>query len=331
MANLSLADVKSRMDPDGSHAQVVEVLAQSCPIHKQAVWRPGNLPTGNLTTRRSGLPSIGYRSINTGIVASKSTTTQITDTCCLIEGNSEIDREVLKIEKDAKAFRWSEDSAFIEKFNQTYSTALIYGNVLDDPEQFNGLAARYNALSSTKGAFGYQIVSAGGSDTDMTSMWLVAWGDKSIHCIYPEGSMAGLDIYDAGLQRVTDSNGYPYYAYCTNFTWKPGLAVKDPRYVARVANIDISALITFDSGSDSAPLLLQKAVQAKNKIQDFSSVKPVWYCNETVYTWLEIMLSSNKNVYITRQELMGQMPQLYVCGIPVEKVDAILNTETAIS
>lgn len=331
MANLTLADIKNRMDPDGSHAQVVEVLTQSCPIHKHAVWKEGNLPTGNQTTRRSGLPTIGFRAINAGIAQSKSTTTQVVDTCCLIEGNSEIDKAVMKIEKDPKAFRWSEDMAFVEKFNQTFSTAFVYGNVTEDPEKFNGLAARYGTISATKGAFGYQIVSAGGSDTDMTSMWLVAWGDKSVHCIYPSGSQAGLEINDMGVQRVMDTNQYPYYAWCTNFVWTPGLAVKDPRYVARVANIDTSALATYNSGSDSSPKLLDIAIRAKNKIQDFASVKPVWYVNETVYTWLEVMLQNKSNVHLTMKEAQNALPQLYLAGIPVEKVDAILNTETAIS
>ena len=331
MPNLTLADIKNRMDPDGSHAQVVEVLAQANPIHIDAVWREGNLPTGNQTTRRSGLPSIGFRSINQGIQASKSTTNQVVDTCCLIEGNSEIDRQVLKIEKDPKEFRWSEDMAFIEKFNQTFSSAFIYGDVTQDPEKFNGLAARYKAMSTTKGELGYQIVSAGGSDTDMTSMWLVAWGDKSVHCIYPSCSKAGLYITDLGLQRVTDSNGYPYLAWCTNFVWTPGLAVKDPRYVARIANIDKSALATFNSGSDTSPKLLDLAVKAKNKIQDFASVKPVSYCNEDVYTGIELMLTNKSNIHVTMREAMGRLPELFLCGIPVRKVDSILNTETAIS
>jgi hypothetical protein len=319
------------MDPDGSHAQVVEVLAQSCPLHIDGVWKEGNLPTGNQTTRRTGLPSIGFRAINAGIQQSKSVTAQVVDTCCLIEGNSEIDKQVLKIEKDPKQFRWSEDMAFVEKFNQTFSTAFVYGDVTQDPEKFNGLAARYNAISTTKGSFGYQIVSAGGSDTDMTSAWLVAWGDKSIHCIYPSGSQAGLEINDMGQQRVTDASGYPYYAWCTNFVWTPGLAVKDPRYVARVANIDTSALATYNSGSDTSPKLIDLMTRAKNKIQDFASVKPVWYVNETVYTWLEVMLMNKSNLQLTMKEMLNGMPVLYFAGIPIRKVDAILNTETAIS
>lgn len=331
MPNLTLSDIKNRMDPNGGHAQVVEVLNNSCPIHLDAVWREGNLPTGNQTTRRSGLPSVGFRSINNGIEQSKSTTTQVVDTCCLIEGNSEIDKQVLKIEKDPKEFRWSEDMAFVEKFNQVFSSAFVYGDVTQDPEKFNGLAARYGAASATKGSFGYQIVKAGGSGTDNTSAWLVAWGDKSIHCIYPSGSKAGLEIQDMGLQRVTDTSTYPYYAWCTNFVWTPGLSVKDPRYVARVANIDVSDLVTYNSGSDTSPKLLDLMIRAKNKIQDFASVKPAWYVNETVYTWLEVMLYNKSNIHLTMKEAVGGLPTLYFAGIPVRKVDAILSNEATVS
>jgi len=45
---------------------------------------------------------------------------------------------------------------------------------------------------------------------------------------------------DMGKQRVLDSDGNPYYAMEEKFTWHMGLAVKDWRYVARIANIDVS-------------------------------------------------------------------------------------------
>jgi hypothetical protein len=329
--NLTLLDLKSRMDPNGAHAEVVETLAKSCPLHIDAVWKEGNLKTGNLTTRRSGLPTIGRRSINHGIPGSRSKTTQVTDTCVLYEGNSEIDVELMKLAKDKKEFRWGEDAAFIEAFNQYFSEDMIYGDTTQDPESFNGLAVRYNTLTGSKGSFGYQVVSAGGSGSDNTSAWFVAWCDKGIHCVYPEGSQAGLEISDKGEQRVTDSDGKPYYAWCTNFTWKPGLAVRDPQFASRVANIDVSDLITFGSGSDTSPKMIQKLILAKNRIKRFENTKPALYVNDLLYAWLEIMLTDKANVYVTKQELTGKMPELFFSGIPIRKCDSILSNESAVS
>ncbi len=329
--NLTLMDLKSRMDPNGAHAEVIEVLAKSCPLHIDAVWKEGNLKTGNLTTRRSGLPSIGRRTINKGIPGSASKTTQVVDTCVNYEGNSEIDVMFLKLAKDKKEFRWGEDSAFIEKFNETFSEDMIYGDTTQDPSNFNGLAVRYNTLTGDKGSFGYQVVSAGGAGSDNTSIWIVAWSDKGIHCVYPEGSQAGLEISDKGEQRVTDTTGNPFYAWCTNFVWTPGLAVRDPQYAARLANIDVSDLITFGSGSDTSPKLIQKLILAKNRIKRFENTRPAMYVNDLVYSWLEIMLSDKSNVYVTRRELMDKMPELFFAGIPIRKCDAILSNEAKVS
>lgn len=328
---VTLADLRKRMDPNGSVAQVADILNQTNVILKDALWKEGNLPTGMVVTQRTGLPSIGFRALNSGVAKSKSTTKQVVDTCCIIEGNSEIDVDILEIQSNKKAFRYSEDMAFVEKFNQTLATALMYGDVDTDPEKFNGLNKRFNALSTTKGNAGYQIISAGGSGSDNTSAWLVGWGDKSCFMVYPQGSEAGLEMNDRDIQRVTDSGGNPYYAYCTNFKWKPGFSVRDHRYIARVGNIDVSDLATFNSGSDTSPKLIDKMILAKNRIPEFGMIKPAWYVNETVYSWLEVMLINKNNVYITRRELQDQPPELFLSGIPVRKVDAILNTEAAIS
>lgn len=329
--NLTLMDLKSRMDPNGAHAEVIEVLAQSCPLHIDAVWKEGNLKTGNLTTRRSGLPKIGRRIVNKGIPGSASKTTQIVDTCVNYEGNSEIDVLLMKLAKDKKEFRWGEDSAFIESFNQLFSKDMIYGDTTQDPESFNGLTVRYNTLTGDKGSFGYQVVSAGGAGSDNTSIWTVAWSDKGIHCVYPEGSQAGLEISDKGEQRVTDTTGNPFYAWCTNFVWTPGLAVRDPQYASRLANIDVSDLITFGSASDTSPKLIQKLILSKNRIKRFENTRPAMYVNDLIYSWLEIMLTDKNNVYVTKRELTDKMPELFFSGIPIRKCDAILSNEAKVS
>jgi len=134
------------------------------------------------------------------------------------------------------------------------------------------------------------------------------------------------------LDELYDTNSNKYYGYCTNFKWKPGIAVKNFRKVARVANIDMSDLITYGSGSDTSVNLVNKFILAKNRIYNLSG-NAVWYVNETVFSWLEIMLNNPKagSLYVSRQELMGKLPQLYVCGIPVRMCDAILGTESTIS
>lgn len=327
---VTLADLKQRTDPDGTLAQILEVLSLDNQIVADCRWMEGNLPTGNVTTQRSSIPTVSTRALNSGVAKTKSQTKQVTDTCCLLEANSEIDVDVLEIQNNKEGYRASEDAAHAEGFRQKVATMMFYGDTNDKPEEFNGLSVRYGTISTTKTNPGYQIISAGGSGSDNTSAWLVEWGDQAVMGIYPKNSMAGLDVQDKGVQRVLDASNNPYYAYCTNMKWKPGLAVKNYRKVSRIANIDVSDLITFGSASDTSANLIQKFILGKNRIYQLGA-NAYWYVNETVYSWLEIMLMSKENVYITRQELMNKPPQLYFAGIPVRLCDALLSTEATIS
>lgn len=327
--SVNLLDIKSRLDPNGLMAKVIEVLALENQIIADMQWMEGNLPTGNVTTQRSSIPTPGVRRLNEGATRKKSTTKQVTDTCCLLEDNSEIDEEVLALAPNKEAYRLSEDAAFTEGFRQKVATMDFYGDSDTTPGEFNGLGVRFNTISTTKTKPGYQIISAGGTGSVNASAWFIDWSDQAVCGIYPKGSTAGLETRDQGLLRVTDDSSNPFYAYCTNFKWKPGLAVKDYRKVARVANIDTTALQTFDSSSDTSANLIQKFILAKNRLNMPNNV--FCYVNELVYSWFEIMLTSKSNVWITKQELQGTFPQLYFAGIPIRKCDALLSTEATIS
>lgn len=329
---VTLADIRARQDPNGLMAQVLEVLALENQILADMRWMEGNLPTGNLTTQRTSIPKPGTRRLNEGAKSSKSTTKQVTDTCCILEDNSDIDEEVLALAPDKEKYRTSEDAAFTEGFRQEVARLVFYGNTDAYESEFNGLDVRYNKLSTVKGKAGYQIISAGGSGNVNASAWLIDHdkNGQGMAGIYPKGSVAGLTTRDMGLIQMTDASGKKYWGYSTNFKWKPGIAVKNFRKVARVGNIDTTALQTFGSGSDTSPKLIQKFILAKNRIQN-KSANAVWYVNELLFSWLEIMLTDKNNVYITRQELMGKAPQLYINGDPVRMCDALLNTEQTIS
>lgn len=329
---VTLSDILARQDPNGLMARVLEVLSLENQILADMRWMEGNLPTGNVTTQRTSIPTPGARRLNEGAGKAKSSTKQVTDTCCILEINSEIDEEVLALAPNKESYRASEDAAFTEGFRQKVAQLVFYGNTDANEAEFNGLDVRFNKISTVKNKPGNQIISAGGSGSVNASAWLIDHdaNGQGVTGIYPRGSTAGLDTRDMGLLRLTDASGNPFYGYCTNFKWKPGIAVKNFKKVARVANIDTTNLQTFGSGSDISPLLIQKFILAQNRIQDMSG-NAVWYVNELLYSWLQIMLMDKKNVYITRQELMGKSPQLYFNGVPVRKCDALLSTEATIS
>lgn len=324
---LTLSEWAKRVDPDGKHAKIVEILNQTNEIIDDAMWVEGNLPTGHRTTVRGGLPTPTWRLLNYGVPVSKSVTTQVTDTCGMLEGYSEVDKALADLNGNTAEFRMSEDKPFLEAMNQTVASAVFYGNSDTDPEKIMGLGPRYNSLSAGNGE---NILDGGGTGSDNTSIWLVTWGDNTCHMIFPKGSKMGLQHNDKGQVTLQDANNNNYEGYRTHYKWDLGLTVRDWRYVVRIANIDVSDLTTFGAGTDNSAPLIRLMVQAYNQIPSTGMGNMALYCNKTVKTWLDIMALEKTNVQLSIDEYDGK-PITRFHGIPIRKCDVILNTEAQVS
>lgn len=330
---LTLLDWAKRTDPDGKIAAVTEVLTEYNEILDDITFIEGNLPTGHKATVRSSLPTAQWRLVNEGVTRTKSTSSQITFTCGMLEAYSEIDKDLALLNGNTSEFRYTEDVAHIESMNQAFSETLIYGDVSTDPEKFTGLAPNYD--SSSSGTTYGNVVSAGGSSSDNTSIWLVGWSPATITGIFPKGSKAGLQVQDLGEQTVYDSNSKPFQAYRTHFQWKCGVAIKDWRYVVRIANIDISNLETAGDASDSSANVLKYMSKALDLLPPNGTVRPVFYANKRVRAMLRVKMLDKSNVFISLQEMKSPIsgfnrPTLMFQGVPVRRVDQIDNTEAAI-
>lgn len=325
---LTLADHAKRLDPDGKVPAVAELLSQTNEILEDAVFIEGNLPTGHQVTIRTGLPTVYWRSINAGVPLSKSTTAQVTEACGMLEAYSETDKDLAELNGNTSAFRLSEDQAFLEAMNQAQATTMFYGNPGSDPKQYLGLASRYSSLSAGNGQ---NIISGGGSGSDQTSIYLVVWGENTVFCPFPKGSKAGLQHEDLGIDTVIDGSGGRYQAYRTHYQWKNGLVVKDWRYVVRIANIDTGALVSNTSPPDIIALMSR----AIDRIPNFGMGRASFYMNRTVYSFLRLQaLAKSQNVLAIEQGLSQfgtPMKWMSFMGIPLRKVDQILNTESVVS
>lgn len=202
--NATLADVAKRTDPDGSTADIVELLMQTNEVLTDMQWKEGNLTTGHRTTVRTGLPTVAWRLLNDGVQPSKSTTAQIDEACGKLEAWSEVDVAVANLNGNTAEFRLSEATAFIEAMNQEFSSTLFYGNSSTAPEEFTGLSIRYSDPSATNGS---NVIDAGGGGNDNMSIWLISWGMQTIHGIFPKGSTAGLQHHDHGEQTIETVGG----------------------------------------------------------------------------------------------------------------------------
>lgn len=321
---LTLADWANRQDESGKVATIVEMLNQSNPILDDMVWQEGNLPTGHRLTIRTGLPSVGFRTLNSGINSSKSLTNQVDEAVGIMEAISEVDVDLAKLNGDVAGFRLSEASAFVESMNQTFASTLFYGNAGVNPEQFTGLAPRYNSLSGTNAN---NIISAGSvTGNDTTSIWLVGWGNNSVFGVFPKGSQAGIYHEDLGEQLIQTSTTVGtgrLKAFVDRWQWKAGLAVADWRYAVRIANIDVSALVADTSGSTIK--LIELMSRAIDRLPGTGGIKPAFYMNRSVYSLLKIQAMNKSANALSLSQGLNQFDMAFE-GIPVRKVDAILGT-----
>lgn len=324
---LTLSEWAKRLDPDGKIASIIEILNDTNEVIQDMLFLEGNLPTGHRTTVRGGLPSLTWRLLNYGVPISKSQTKQITDTCGMLEGYSEVDKALADLNGNTAEFRMSEDKPFLEAMNQTVASAFFYGNSDTDPERIMGMAPRYNSTTAENGE---NVILGGGSGADNTSLWLVCWGANTVHMIFPKGSMAGLQHNDKGQVTLQDAAGNNYEGYRTHYKWDLGLTVRDWRYAVRIPNIDVSDLSTFGSGSDSSAPLIRLLVQAYHKIPAMGMGRAVIYANSTIKTWLDIMAMEKSNVNLTIDNYDGKVITGFR-GIPIRRCDALLNTEALVS
>ena len=325
---LTLADWAKRLDPDGKVPAVAELLSQSNEILEDAVFQEGNLPTGHRVIIRTGLPTAYWRSINQGIPTSKSTTAQVDESIGMLEAYAKIDKDLALLNGNTNAFRISEDSAFLEAMNQAQAQTLLYGNPATDPRQYLGLAPRYGAISGAGNA--QNVLDAGGVSTNNTSIYLVVWGDNTTFCTFPKGSKAGLAHDDQGELVVYDANSNPYQAFQTHYQWKNGLVVKDWRYVVRICNINTANLVAETAAADLVKLMSR----ALDRIPNLGMGRPAFYMNRTVYSMLRIQALNKSQTVLDINSGLNQFgtPSSWNTfeGVPLRRVDQILNTEARV-
>lgn len=321
---LTLLDYKTRVDPQGNIGAIAEVLSQQNSILEDIPWVQGNLETGHRTTIRTGLPTIYFRQLNQGVPPSKSTTVQVDEGCAMMEGRGQIDRDLAMLNGNTAAFRASENAPFLESMAQTFASKLFYGNVGFAPEEFTGMSTRYS--DDTLAINKENIIDGGGSGSDNTSIWLIGWGENSVHGIYPKGSTMGLQHEDLGLQDAFDASGNRFRAFLDWYQWKCGIVVRDWRFAVRIANIDVSNLVAETSAAD----ILELMAVAVDKIPKTEGVKLSFYANRVVRTMLRIQAMNRPNVYLTVGQEEGR-PKTDFDGIPIKIVDQLLRTESTVN
>lgn len=335
---VTLYDIAQGLDPDGKVARTINLLAQTNEILLDMTHMEANQPMGHKTSILTGLPTPIWRKLYQGVPPSKATRANVTDAIGMLEARSEVDVDAYKLNGNSAAWRLAEAQPFLEGMNQTMAETLLYGDTSVNPERFTGLVPRYNLLSAGNGG---NIIDAGGTGTDNTSVWLIVWGENTITGIYPKGQVAGLEHRDLGEIDAFDSDNNRYRALADLWKWNNGISLRDWRYVVRIANIDVSDLRaqTGTQAPTAATALMKLMIRAQALIPNMGMGRAAFYGNRTIKSLLSIAALDKSNAAVRIVDAANQFGRVapgYVqkdtefFGTPVRTVDRILNTEARV-
>jgi hypothetical protein len=329
---LNLMDLVQREKPDHTIATVCELLNQQNPALQDIRWSVCNDGTQNITYLRTKLPTASLLSVGGGVPVDKSNVSQITDTTARIGVASEVDKRIIELNGNSAAQRALEAKSMLEALNQKMMNLWFYGNATTgipttpDPLAFDGLAKRYGLLS---GGNAEQIIDAGGTSTDNTSIWFVVNGDKTISGLLPLGATAGVKhtAVNGGVPvSKTESNGNIREVYQDIWEWHTGMKVEDWRGAVRICNIDVSNLVSESGAAD----LIKLMIKAQHRLEPVEGMgTPVIYVSRTVAQMLDIQSLNKQSGSLTSETVDGKRKTMFR-GYQIRTIHQLLDTEARV-
>ncbi len=321
----------SSMDAKGQYIFAAKVMSKKCPFVQDMPLQASNQIMSNIGVRESYMPTPGTRRFNEGVSPTAVHSSQFTDPIAMVEDYSEVDYKLWKIQNDPNAWRQNKDARKIEAMTQKMEDLIIYGNIATDPGAFNGLATRFNSTSTRPNGSSdepYNVVSASGTGSDTTSLYVIEWGVNKVYGIYPKNLPGGLQIEDLGkVTKNTGSEAAPKYLEVlrTHFSWDMGLVVEDERCVQRMVNIEYT-------GSTNT-LDLSVLIDLVNQLPSMGdAANTVIYCNRQIKSQFDKLALDKTNGNFTQDasgDIFGRRVTRFQ-GIPIRVAEMLDNTETAI-
>ena len=330
--HMRVADVKSRLIGDKKTiGRTIEFMRQSDPFMDDMGWVECNSGENHESKYRTSLPSAHFRMVNDYIPRGKSSTQKQIDTTGSIEAWSEIDAEFIDgtaAEGRGADIRIDESKATIMGIGNASAQMMLYGSLAEDPRAFDGLSTRYSRLSDNKECIGNNIINAGGTGSDNTSIWVVNWSPQTIYGIYPKSGTVGVKREDFGrtIDKNSDGEGRPVYQ--DYYTRKLGLCIEDWRSTVRIANIDVTDLTSEAAAADIIDLLTDAFYKIPNAVRSIDGVNPVIYCSTAVAAALTKQ-SQKKTSPIVIDNSHGK-PVKSFWGYKIKECDAIVNNEECV-
>lgn len=335
---ITFRDLLSGRTPNGFvDKDIVDLVSQENPVLQDVLWKQCNKGREDIVTIRSGLPEAVVRSFYEGWTGSKQSKKQVANACCRCSTGIEFDWALYEQDKDKAAFLADEQRAHSSTLGDKVASLLFYGKVADDPKGINGFAttfSKYGAVSGSsmvtddKKAEFYCMSakpSSGASDA-FRSLFLIGWGAKSCHGIYPEGTSAGIKIDQLTNQYMSDGNGGNLKMGLQEMNWEAGLNIRDFRYCGRVANIDIEADPTASGAVDLCKYVRKLVTRVKT-----TGVTQRFYCCRLVFEAICEQFEKKTMANAIKYADLEQKKDASLLGIPVSFCDCMNIDETEVT
>lgn len=328
--NLTLSDITQQTAPDGSIADVINIMSQTNDILQDMTFQPCNDGTAHQDTIVTGLPQGAWVRYNEGRQPAKGVTAPIRAQTGILELPMQVDRRLAERRGKGNVSKVMSNQLLmaVEGLNQQMATALAYEDERTNPERITGFMPHYSTVSTATAASAENVIDCGGTGSDNMSILIIGWGDAMISGILPEGAPHGVKRGELKIVDVVDSTGISggtFEAYKQTLEFNMGLMVKDWRYGVRLANIDVSNLEAESSNAD----LWKAIIRGLERIPNLSACRPAIYMNRKARTWLRIQALS-KSAYQTTFETVAGKPVMMIDGVPVRRMDSLLNTEARV-
>jgi len=316
MTRPTLLDIAKRNLSDSEVGLVEEAIYETPEVSGQCRWT-GNSVAGvgqskpikglNYYTRvRTALPSAGFRGVNEGVTAVKSTWENRLVETFILNPRWECDQAEAEANEDGPEAFIAEEAdaitkgAFLQLGRQFYyGTNTSYGG---HAKGFPGLIDAYDATN--------MMVDAGGTTANTgSSAWLVKWGPRDTRWVV--GNNGSFSMSDIRMADLLDGSSNPFTGYVQEMLARLGLQVANPAIsLCRIKKL------TADSGKGLTDDLITQAMM-KMKIRPDAI-----FCSRR--SWGQLQQSRTAT---TATGAEAPMPT-EVHGIPLMVTDAIYDTES---
>ena len=324
----TLLDHAKQFGPDGNISDYVEALAQDNEIVADMPYVEANKMTAHQYTVEVGLPTVYWKLLGQGVLASNGQFAQVEDACAMLESWAIVEKELADLGGQPARYRMNKAKQHLSSMGIELAQTMFYGAAAS-PEEFIGLSPRYSSTSAVNGS---NVISAGGASSDNASIWLLGLGEQKIHGIFAKGTKAGIERKDHGEQIEQNwgaVTGAQAVVYKEQFKLKTGIAVADWRFGVRIPNIDISNLVAKSSAADLMELMIKAIYRIPN---GGAGARLKFYMNRTCQEFLDIQ---GRDAVIAGGGIsfdnVGGKRMMNFRGVPIGRCDALLESEALVS